>query len=81
MAPSQVEHAHFGRPVHLVRDVVGSVALVGQGLEAPCFVFGQPAVDRLAGHVELGRDLGDGETISHHHGHGVVALFHFADVL
>jgi hypothetical protein len=43
-----------------VRDVTWSMRLVGECLEAPFFVFSQPAVDRLARDVELGRDVGAG---------------------
>ncbi len=81
VAASHVEDRHLDRALHLVGDVPWPVGLVGESLEATLFVFEEPAIDRLATHVELGRDLGDGKAVFHHHGHGVIALFHFADVL
>jgi hypothetical protein len=36
---------------------------VAERLEATLFIFGQPGLIRLARHTELGRDLGDGETL------------------
>lgn len=77
-------HLHFeerrlDRLLHLVGEVQWSTGLIGEYLESPLFVFREPAVDRLATHFELHRDVGDGEPVPDHHGHRIAALFQLAD--